>query len=263
MRDIFREIKQEVTFYTTHQLDYPAHIHEDIELVYVIRGGGIVYCDGKRYTLQERCFFLTFPNQVHHYIGCTQGDYILLILKPYHLLGNHSIYSNGYPTSALQQVEEDSTAITLLMTALREYNGNGSDLLLQATLTAFFEKLISYYDIDKGRVSSDTVWRILQYCSEHFKEDISVTDLAEALGISNSTVSHIFGQRLGIRFNDHIHTLRLSEAAQLLQNRHYSVTDVSSMTGFSTIRTFNRAFRKQYGLSPTEYRKALHRETTT
>lgn len=260
MGNIFREIKQEITFYSTHRLDYPAHIHEDIELVFVLRGGGTAYCDGKRYTLTANSFFLTFPNQVHHYIECTDGDYILLILKPYHLLGNHEIYAKGYPTCALQQVDADSTAITLLQTALREYNDSGSDLLLQAILTAFFEKLINHYDIARGYVSGDTVWRILQYCSEHFKEDISVTDLAEALGISTSTVSHIFGQRLGIRFNDHIHTLRLSEAAQLLHNRHYSVTDVSSMTGFSTIRTFNRAFRKQYGMSPSAYRKTLHRD---
>ncbi len=260
MERVFREIKQEIIFYPTHSLDYPAHIHEDIELVYVLRGGGTAYCDGKRYTLSERSFFLVFPNQVHHYTDCVGGDYILLILKPHHLLGNHEIYRKGFPTSAMQQVDSEDTAASLLHTALREYDGNSGDLILQALLTAFFEKLIGHYDIAGGTVSSDTVWRILQYCSTHFKEEISVTDVAEELGLSNSTVSHIFGQRLGVRFNDHIHALRLSEAVQLLHNKHYSVTDVSAMAGFPTIRTFNRAFRKQYGMSPSAYRKTLHRQ---
>lgn len=257
MDNVFREIKQSVTFFSTRCLDFPAHIHEEIELVYVRRGTGVAYCDGKRYVLSERSFFWAFPNQVHHYTECNQGDYILLIIKPQQLLGNHERYLKGYPTEAVYRAAEDDTVTSLLEAALVEYDLNSTDLVIQSLLTAFFEKLIGHYDIEKGTVSSDTVWRILQYCSAHYKDELTVTDIAKELGLSKSTVSHIFSQRLGISFYDHLHTLRLGDAVQLLKNKHYSVTEIAAMAGFPTIRTFNRVFQKQYGVSPSAYRRML------
>lgn len=257
MDNVFREIKQSVTFFSTHCLDFPAHIHEELELVYVKRGTGVAYCDGKRYALTENSFFWVFPNQVHHYTECNNGEYILLIIKPQHLLGNHERYLGGFPTTAVYQADPTDSVILLLQAALTEYDQNSTDLVIQALLTAFFEKLIGHYDIEKGTVSSDTVWRILQYCSAHYKDEISVADIAEELSLSKSTISHIFGQRLGISFSDHLHTLRLGDAVQLLKNKHYSVTEIAAMAGFPTIRTFNRVFQRQYGVSPTAYRKTL------
>ncbi len=259
MNTIFREIKKEVVFYATKQLDYPAHIHEDIELVYVRNGGGIAFCDGQKYELAPRSFFLAFPNQVHHYMECNRGDYILLILKPTSLLSNHDLYLTTAPTSAMRTFTEgeDEHVCDLLEMALEEYNRNAPDAVIQAYLTAFFEKLLTFYQMEKGVTASDTVLRILQYCSARFKEDISVTDVAHDLHISKSTVSHIFGSRLGIGFCDHINSLRLTHAVYLLRNKSHTITEVSDMAGFPTTRTFNRVFQKQFGMSPSAYRKTL------
>ncbi len=259
MQEIFREIKSKVVFYYTKQLDFPAHFHEDIELVYVRQGKGVAFCDGKRYELTAGSFFLTFPNQVHHYIESNHGDYILLLLKPHDLLCHHDRYLTALPTSATKTFapDEDENISSLLEWALKEYNDNAPDSVVQAYLTAFFEKLLMFYDVQQGIPASDTVLRILQYCSVHFKEDISVTDVARDLHVSKSTVSHIFGSRLGVGFCDHINALRLTHALYLLRNKDYSITDVSDLAGFPTTRTFNRAFQKQYGTSPSLYRKAM------
>lgn len=253
MRKVFRETKQEPAFYSTKQLDYPAHIHEDIELVFVKRGFSIAYCDGRAYRVEEGQFFLVFPNQVHHYIDSSNGDYILLVLKPTMLPNQYELFLKGYPLQATTAA--DANTVALLTMALEEFERDGFSTVIEAYLTAFFEKLITFYSIEKGTVSSDTVLRILQYCTEHYKEDISIASVAAELELSKSTVSHIFSTRLGIGFCDHINTLRLNNAVQLLKNKTYSVTEVSDMAGFATIRTFNRVFRKQYGISPTAFRK--------
>lgn len=254
MEKTFREIKQQITFFSTTQLDFPAHIHEDLELIYVKKSGGVACCDGKSYPLTAHSFFLTFPNQVHHYTDTASGEYILLILKPSVLLGKSDVFIKGYPTSSLCTNADDRT-VTLLEMALDEFEQNGYSTVIEAYLTAFFEKLLTFYEIEKGIVSGDTVLRILQYCSAHYKEDIALVDIAEELHISRSTVSHIFSLRLGISFCDHINALRLNEAVRLLKNKHYSITEVSEIAGFPTIRTFNRVFQRQYGMSPSAYRK--------
>lgn len=60
MQKVFREVKSRIIFESRSTLDFPAHIHEDIELVFVKKGGGIAYCDGKKYTLLENSFFWFF-----------------------------------------------------------------------------------------------------------------------------------------------------------------------------------------------------------
>ena len=259
MQEIFREIKSKVVFYYTKQLDYPAHFHEDIELVYVKQGQGVAFCDGKRYELTAGSFFLTFPNQVHHYIESNHGEYILLVLKPHDLLCHHERYLTTHPSSAsvsLTPGKEEHVA-DLLEWALKEYNNNAPDSVVQSYLTTFFEKLLTFYDVQPSTPVSDTVLRILQYCSMHFKEDISVADVAQDLHISKSTVSHIFGARLGVGFCDHINALRLTHALYLLRDKAYSITEISALAGFPTTRTFNRAFQKQYGTSPSLFRKSI------
>ena len=48
MEKIFREVKGKITFHRTAHLNFPAHVHDDIEFVYVRQGGGIAWCDGKK-----------------------------------------------------------------------------------------------------------------------------------------------------------------------------------------------------------------------
>lgn len=257
MQKIFREFKSEIIFKYSQELDFPAHIHEDIELVYVKRGSGTAFCDGKKYTLSENSFFITFPNQVHSYKDCENGEYILLIIKPHELLDFNNAFLEGTPVFALWSFKEDNddNTVYLLKSALNEYIRDGYSAIIKAYLTAFFGKLLKFYEIGKSSVNYDTVLKILNYCTEHYKENISVDSVSKELNVSRSSVSHIFSSRLSINFCDYINSLRLTDAVHMLKNKKYSITEISYMSGFSTIRTFNRAFIKRYGMSPSAYRK--------
>jgi len=226
MDNVFREIKQEITFFSTRSLDFPAHIHEDIEMVYVRKGGGVAYCDGKKYQMTTGTFFLVFPNQVHHYVGCTTGEYVLLIMKPSTLLCNHEMYLKGYPKVASRYIDDVNT-VSLLNMALSEYQADGYSSVIAAYLTALLEKLTRMLEIEKEKISGDTVLRILQYCAAHYKEDITVTDVANELAISKSTVSHIFSSRLAISFCDHINSLRLNDADSALIKKYAELRNIT------------------------------------
>lgn len=258
MEKIFREIKKRyLQFENKVNLDFSPHIHEDIELIYVKKGGGTAFCDGKKYELHENSFFLVFPNQVHHYSEFIDGEYIMLIIKPSRLMSYNDVFLSGEPVSALWHFEEntDDNTAYLLQTAFNEFIRDGYSPIIDAYLTAVFGKLLKFYKIEKGRLSRDNVLQILQYCADHYKENITVGDIADNLHISRSCVSHIFSSRLGMNFCDYINALRLSDAKQFLESKNYSITEISDMSGFATIRTFNRAFLKLYGISPSEYRK--------
>ena len=261
MPQIFRETKSQVTLKYRPTLDFPPHVHDDIELVYVKHGCGNAYCDGKKYSLQPNALFLVFPNQVHHYADFSAGQYLLLIMKPSALLRYDQFFMKGIPQSPLHTFgyESDNGIFQLLEIAHRETDRDGYSDIIAAYLTAVIGKLIPLYPMEKVAFPRENVLKILQYCSSHYKEDLTVDTVAQQLAISRSCVSHIFSTRLSMNFCDYINSLRLTEAEQILQNRNYSLTEAANLAGFPTIRTFNRAFRKKHGISPSAYRKMLQK----
>ena len=103
--------------------------------------------------------------------------------------------------------------------------------------------------------SPDVMYGILKYLSMHYREPLRLSDLAHALGVSNSHLSHSFSERLGVNFRTYLNTLRLNRACELLRRAEWSVTDAAYESGFESYRTFNRAFAQKYGCTPSEYRR--------
>lgn len=259
MQTIFRQIKHKILFFKNTKPDFPAHVHDDIELVYTKHGHGTAYCDGKKYALTDGTWFLAFPNQVHHYVECVDGEYWVLIMKPSYLLRYGEMFLRGVPNSAVHCFEnlEDDGLGYLLETACREYERYGYSDVISAYLTVILGKLLPFFPVEKTSYHMDTTLKILQYCTAHYKEDLTVASVAESLGLSRSCVSHIFSTRICMNFCDYINSLRLTEAEMILKNKNYTITEAANMSGFPTIRTFNRVFLKKHGFSPFVYQKML------
>ena len=112
-------------------------------------------------------------------------------------------------------------------------------------------KLIGVPQDDSGALRS-----IIFYCTRHYMGDLSLSVLSDKLGLNRYYISHLFSQKLGMRFNDYVNSLRISEACRMLLNSDDSVTDICFHVGFGTLRTFNRAFIKHTGRTPSDYRKS-------
>ncbi len=257
MENIFKEVRSEIQFERKKNINFPAHIHEDVELIYIKHGICTAFCDGEKYTLKDGNFFLVSPYRVHRYTECEAGEYIILIMDPKRLLRYTEIYLGSVPQIPLfsAENEREKTAPTLLENALSEYLAEGFSGIVEGYLTAFFGKLLRLTIMEKPRVTHDKSLLILQYCLTHYHENITVADVAASLHLSRSYVSHLFANRFAIHFCDYINSLRLLEATALLREPDRAVTDIALLVGFSNLRTFNRAFLKQYGLTPSAYRK--------
>ena len=69
--------------------------------------------------------------------------------------------------------------------------------------------------------------------------------------------------KLKMGFNDYVNSLRISNACKQLIKSDASITEISENVGFNTLRTFNRAFMKQTGMTPSEYRKQQEPQRST
>ena len=240
-----------------NELDFKPHLHEDIELVYVKNGEGEAVCDGKKSILKNGDFFLAFPNQIHSYEGFPRGDdyeYYCLIIKPSQLSQYTNFLINYLPHCATCH-PADKNIQKLFEIAINEYTLGAEKAALESLLSAFFGLLLQYYELKRTEAANDKFSEVLLYCSKHFKEEIRICDISKSLYISRSYISHMFNGKLGIGFNDYINQLRVSEAMHFLELGNHSVTDIAFLSGFSTLRTFYRAFKKVYNTTPSEYKK--------
>ena len=133
--------------------------------------------------------------------------------------------------------------------------------MIRGYLTALLSELISRMEVNQmPRADSDALRSIVSFCSKNYAQDLSLTALEENLHLNKYYISHLFSSKLGLRFNDYVNSLRISEACRLLLNSDESITAICDRVGFNTLRTFNRAFMKQMNTSPSDYRKRGQRK---
>jgi len=82
MAQYFRETLHRLVVGVTRKPDFPPHLHEELELIYMRRGSCTAFCSDKQYDLVQGDFFLAFPEQVHHYYESKDCEAILVILNP-------------------------------------------------------------------------------------------------------------------------------------------------------------------------------------
>ncbi len=95
----------------------------------------------------------------------------------------------------------------------------------------------------------------VKFCMEHYAEDITVADIADAAGYSRCHFSRMFTRFHGTSPGEFLRELRLGHAARILQMENSNVKEVAMRCGFSDESYFCRAFRKRYGVTPDLYRK--------
>ncbi len=86
---------------------------------------------------------------------------------------------------------------------------------------------------------------------------LSLRDLAQLLGSNESYISRTINQGLGLSFNQYINQWRVNHAKTQLEQPHQSLLNLALESGFNSKATFNRVFKEQVGLTPSQFRKTL------
>ena len=98
--------------------------------------------------------------------------------------------------------------------------------------------------------------KVISYISEHYSESISLSELAVKFGYNEKYLSHALHSLTGIHFSQLLALYRIDRAKQLLKSKSCgNITEIASESGFSSVNTFNRAFKNFTGSTPSEYRK--------
>ncbi|MBQ1233336.1 MAG: AraC family transcriptional regulator [Clostridia bacterium] len=256
----YEQKTQDIAFLEGHNIQCLPHLHRELELIYLVRGEVVAYADSTRCVLHAGDVFLTFPNQIHSYEKLSDEEHVGFIFKPDLIPELLETFTMGIPQSPVLRGAAELPQIHFLIESLLKTRGreNYSHLseLRRGYLLALCAELVPLMTISKLPVGdSESLRTIVSFCTRNYAENLSLSLLEEKLHLNKFYISHLFSGKLGLRFNDYINSLRISEACRYLLNSNLSITEIGSLVGFNTPRTFNRAFIKQMELSPTEYRK--------
>jgi len=131
---------------------------------------------------------------------------------------------------------------------------NSQETLYYFLIKAFeqlFEIIYQNRNIQHTRIFT----RAKEYIWTNYSKDMTLNNLAKAVGISPYYLSHLFRKEMGISFLEYLTSVRLSIAKNLLNNTAMTVIDICLEVGYQDPSHFAKIFKKKEGVHPTEYRK--------
>ena len=253
----------------------PAHWHNDMEIIYIKTGTGIISVDLEGYPVQKGDIILIAPWQ-HHAIDQYQNtsmEYENIIFQLNMLISSgNDLCSDQFFTPLLHNrlhlpvhlSEKDSCYPKVIhcldkIDRLSGYGDTLSMLGIKGSLFELFHILFchcpnTFIPVPHDK-SLDTVKLILKHVETHYHENLSIQAMADLCGFSCSHFMKFFKQHLGVSFTAYLNDYRLTMAARMLTASSDTVVAVSEAAGFENLSYFNRMFKRKYRVTPSQYRK--------
>lgn len=104
--------------------------------------------------------------------------------------------------------------------------------------------------------SQERLTEVLEFMRNHFAQALTLGDLSERMGISDSQLCRVFQTAYGMRPMEYLNILRMNHAkALLLRDKEQPVADIGHAVGIHSPSYFTKTFRRYVGTSPNEYRR--------
>jgi len=252
--------------------DYPIHWHTAAEVIMPLENHYTAVVDGVKHVLHPGDILIIPSGELHQLFAPKTGKRIIMQFDCsllYHLNGFDSTFHLLRPCltiTATQNKELHASLEPLLLQLKEEYFSQ--KLLKEAStysmLIQFFVTLGRNF-MDKERRSDrrrnrtqhkyiDKLLQVCNYMNEHCTEDIQVEELAELAGFSKFHFMRLFKQYMGMSYYSYLNQHRIMHAEKLLIDPNLTVMEVAMSSGFGSLPTFNRVFKRYKKCTPTEYK---------
>ncbi|MGM0124603.1 hypothetical protein IGI37_001981 [Enterococcus sp. AZ194] len=257
MAILFEHRVNEALIQPSKELDFPPHLHNEVEVVVVTSGTITLKNEGQLRQIHQGQAAVVFSNCIHEYYAETTGEMLMYIISPQLIPEFAPLFLNKLPIDFVIDISTVETQISMIGDYLLEHGFNQNERLTQAYLHLFFALLLDHL-ILKPRPKSQslsTSAQVIRYISEHFTEPITLQDIAQEIGCSVYTVSRIFSDKIKIGFRNYLNQMRVDYSRKLLRETDWKILEIALECGFESLRSFNRAYMKAYGQSPRVYRQ--------
>ncbi|MBR4502240.1 MAG: helix-turn-helix domain-containing protein [Clostridia bacterium] len=254
---------------------YQAHWHSYGE--FVLAGPGetnLFMVDRQEYELSEGDFLLAWPMEVHAIIDADRQEALIIQFSNafmnslFDLQRIMRFYRNVHALRAIShpRLVSELQAIAGRMKEIYFSSGADRELRCCMLLMEFMLKMDEHReefapDVKNADPSgyAETVRHRLIAVTDHIRHNLTADDLSQSTmskmaGISRDYFSRVFRDVTGMNYSKWLNMIRLEKATELLADKERTLTEIAMLSGFQSISSFNRVFREEKGVSPSEYR---------
>lgn len=269
--------------YTTYicsiPLDFtnvPLHWHEEMEMIYIKKGEGLVTIDFTTYHVRANTILFIYPGQLHEIrqYKYERMEYENILYHPDFLTSIRSDdICNQFIQDCLKQIDllpsvlyvdhpyyPQVSMILDQCDQLSDARPSGYPVMIKSLLLqllALFLQIKSSASFSKPESEEDfTKLKLaLKYMEMHYYEKITIADMAKVTEFSESHFMYYFKKNMGVSFIEYLKDYRLTMASRLLKSTDSTILAIAMEVGFDNLSYFNRSFKKKYGCTPGTFRK--------
>lgn len=255
-------------------VEVSTHWHDEMEIIYIRKGSGIVTVDLESMVLQAPAAVFILPGQMHsirQHAGHTM-EYINIIFDPKILSsGNSNLFDQQYldplfrgqiriPSFLVKEMECFDELIQLLQFFDAKLEKvPGYPLLFLSQLYLLCYKLQQWFpynnELAVKREALDRIKPVLSFVHQNYTEPIRICDAAARIDFSEGHFMRFFKEIMGVSFVTYLKDYRLTKAEEMIRNTNFSILEIAQENGFQNFSYFIRAFKDKYKKTPLKYRE--------
>jgi len=234
--------------------------HREVEIHFIKRGKGFYFIHNRKYFFDTDTAIVIYPDQQHffyldypYFVEKVSVYFSPIFLKKINFDINsipHSVNLSGKEKAEIHLI------IDVMRSEITGENKFSEEIIEKAiSLILVLLKRCKYNSRVSDKRRSPIVDDIIDYINENYQKNITISDLSKIIHKSESYLSHLFKEYVGMGIKSYLLQKRILEAKKILESQtDMKVEKVGKKVGFPSFALFNRTFKKIIGTTPSSYR---------
>ena len=247
------------------------HFHNYMEIGYCYHGDGELLIENRSYHYGDH-MFTVIPANIPHTTISAPGNickWEFLFVDMDMFLQDHCANGSISPEEMIRIINKRGTLKTrenhpimanLVLDIIRESREHS--LYYKESIIGYLHSLaIEILRLDEEREAAKRSKKVntyikdaIDYINRHYREEISITDVAGGSGLSESHFRRLFEEVMNMKPVEYLNLVRIDQACSLIKKENLSMEDVCYRVGYQTPSTFNRNFKRLTGMTPYQWK---------
>ena len=271
MRDVFSNYELPFETYFVRGANHVDQIHNEIELLWMIKGEGTVISSGEEYHLTSQTLYMVNINEMHSVSTSKDSLMIVYRFNDQHLKENKLSFEDFKFQNRIHTFQElviKYKEVPLLISQLLKLLVSPSnDSMIRYKIIGYYNMFVyelytmllkeKYLDVKRKNCEAylNRINLICDFIQKNYTHKILLDDLAELVHVSRYRLSHFIKEYLGVSLQEYISNIRLEKALRELSYTDHKITEISTECGFSDVKYLNKAIKLRLGITALKYRK--------
>ncbi|MCZ8522482.1 MULTISPECIES: helix-turn-helix transcriptional regulator [Paenibacillus] len=245
------------------------HYHDYYEVYYLMSGERHFYIESQCYGIEKGALVFIHKNVLHKTMAAREPEherFVVYFTDAY----IHSLLTEqpdlllpfADPHRVIQlNLQEQAFLENIILQMISEYSEpdrRGRDFYFKTLLAQLL--LFAVRKVPDGLEQAvkpihQSIQEIVHHCNEHFRDPLTLNELARDFFLSPSYVGRMLKKYTGFSFPEYLNTLRIREAQRLLRESSLKMIEIAQQVGYVNITHFNKNFKLITRMSPLQYRK--------